>query len=213
LRQKDLHLLEGTAGVICFLWEEQAEPLFVPFSEFEEIFYSVKPASDGQYKVQIFFQDEGCELYIANAGRFNVEAYFGWEYLDSIINRSLLTDYTEISHVQVQTLLGSIGVVKGYDIWIPKSDRSKLDWSLTQHFECNAIIPFEYGRIEDILAEIDVIWIQRGAGKLRALFEIEHSTPIYSGLLRLNDVHLLSPDSKIRYSIVSNDDRRTIFVK
>ena len=46
-----------------------------------------------------------------------------------------------------------------------------------------------------------------------ALFEVEHSTPIYSGLLRLNDIHLLSPYSKATYSIVSNDDRRNLFVR
>lgn len=213
LRQKDLQKLEGYSAVVCFLWEDQTEPLIVPYSDFEEVFHSVSPASDGQYKAQIFFQDAGTDLYIANAGRFNVEAYFGWDQLDSLITKSKLTDYPDLSHVQVQTILGSIGMTKGYDIWIPKNDRGKLDWNITKKFECNAEIPPEYQRIEDILAEIDVIWIERGAGRLRALFEVEHSTPIYSGLLRFNDVHLMSPSSKATYSIVSNDDRRALFVR
>lgn len=213
LRSKDLKRLEGHPSIICFLWEKQTEPLIVTYSDFEEVFHSVSPASDGQFKVQVFFSDSGCDLYIANAGRFNVEAYFGWEQLDSLISKSKLTDIPDLSHVQVQTLLGSIGLIKGFEIWIPKNDRVKLDWSLTQKFSCNAEIPFEYRQIEDILSEIDVIWIERGAGRLRALFEVEHSTPIYSGLLRFNDVHLTSPSSKATYSIVSNDDRRSIFVR
>ncbi|MBM4275356.1 MAG: hypothetical protein FJ134_12980 [Deltaproteobacteria bacterium] len=174
---------------------------------------SISPASDGQYKVQIFSQESGYDLYIANAGRFNIEAYFGLEQLDSLITKSQLTKYPNLSHIQVQTLLGSIGATKGYDIWIPRTDRMKLDWNLTNQFECNAEIPLEYHRIEEIIAEIDVLWIERGSGRLRALFEVEHSTPIYSGLLRFNDVHLMSPSSRATYSIVSNEDRRSLFVR
>jgi len=213
LRQKDLQKLEGQTSVICFLWQDQKDPIILPYSDFEEVFHSISPASDGQYKVQIFLQDSGTDLYIANAGRFNVEAFFGWEQLESLIDKSHLTSFPTLSHVQVQTLLGSIGAAKGYNIWIPKNDRGKLDWNLTQQFGCDAEIPHEYHRIEDIITEIDVLWIERGAGTLRALFEVEHSTPIYSGLLRFNDVHLMFPSSRATYSIVSNDDRRALFVR
>lgn len=213
LRQKDLQKLEGQPSVICFLWQDQKEPIILPYSDFEEVFHSLSPASDGQYKVQIFLQDAGSELYIANAGRFNIEAFFGWEQLNSIIDKSQLTNIPVLSHEQVQTLLGSIGAAKGYNIWIPKNDRGKLDWNLTKQFGCDAEMSNEYHRIEDIISEIDVLWIERGAGTLRALFEVEHSTPIYSGLLRFNDVHLMFPSSKATYSIVSNDDRRALFVR
>ncbi len=127
LRQKDLQKLEGQPSVICFLWDDQKEPIILPYSDFEEVFHSLSPASDGQYKVQIFPQDAGSDLYIANAGRFNVEAFFGWEQLDSLIDKSKLINFPTLSHVQVQTLLGSIGAAKGYNVWIPKNDRGKLD--------------------------------------------------------------------------------------
>ena len=213
LRKEDLEKLEGHPSVLCFLWEGQSGPLFIPFSDYEDIFHSISPASDGQYKVQVYIQDDGNELYIANAGRFNVEAYMGWEELDSLVDASKLTIVPELSHSQIQTLLGSIGTTKGHDIWIPQSDRGKLDWSITDHFECHGILPYELHSVEDILSEIDVIWIHRGAGKLRALFEIEHSTPVYSGLLRFNDIHLISPNLGATFSIVSNDDRRALFVR
>ena len=112
LRQKDLQKLEGQPSVICFLWQDQKEPIILPYSDFEEVFHSLSPASDGQYKVQIFLQDAGSELYIANAGRFNIEAFFGWEQLNSIIDKSQLTNIPVLSHEQVQTLLGSIGQLK-----------------------------------------------------------------------------------------------------
>src|SRR5437899_3035544 len=66
----------------------------------------------------------------------------------------------ELTHSQVQTLLGSIGARKGHNIWLPRNDRNKMDWNLARRFE---------------------------------FFEIEHSTPIYSGLLRFNDVRVLMP--------------------
>jgi hypothetical protein len=213
LRKEDLRQLEGYAAAICFLWDDQEEPLSVPFSEYEEVFQSTTPASDGQYKSQVYLKDAGTELYIAGAGRFNVDAYFGWDGLDSIVNPAQLDLIPDFSHPQIQTLLGSIGTAKGYDIWIPQNDRPKLEWSLASKFTCRDALPYGFESVVHILQEIDVIWIERGSSNLRALFEVEHSTPIYSGLLRFNDIHLVSPGIHPRFSIVANDARRTLFVK
>ncbi|MGO8691373.1 MAG: hypothetical protein ACLQLG_17255 [Thermoguttaceae bacterium] len=213
LRRDDLHQLEGHPSAICFLWDGQAEPLLVPYSEYEEVFRSVSPAADGQFKVQIYLRAEGNELYIANAGRFSVEAYSGWGQLSELVDLTRLRAAPDLSHSAVQTLLASIGASKGFDIWIPRNDRQRLDWTLADKFDCAPSLPSGFSGAEDVLAEVDVIWIHRGAARLRALFEVEHSTPIYSGLLRLNDVHLTSPGTGMTYGIVSNDDRRSLFVR
>jgi hypothetical protein len=212
LRYEDLKWLEGHPSFLCFLWDGQPEPLIVPFSEYEEIFDSISPASDGQYKA-IIYLDEGTEFYIAGAGRFNVEAHYGWNILEDQIDSSKREWLPEFSHSQIQTLLGGIGVAKGYDIWVPPNDRSKLEWSLTGRFECRDALPYGFDSVLAILQEVDTVWIERGSGKLRALFEVEHSTPIYSGLLRFNDIHLVAPTLRPRFSIVSNDTRRTLFVR
>ncbi len=213
LRKEDILQLEGRAAAICFLWDGQENPLFVRYSDYEDVFHSVLPATDGQYKVQVFLQDEAAELYIANAGRFNVEGCFGWQRLDSLIDQSKLLEIPDLTHTQVQTLLGSIGAIKGYGIWIPRNDRLKLDWHITTQFEYDASLPHEFNEIENLLSEIDVIWIEKGAAKLRALFEVEHSTPIYSALLRFNDVRLVGSETNTRYSVVSNDERRGLFIR
>ena len=57
LRQDDLRQLEGHASLICFLWDGQEEPLLIPFSDYEEVFRTTSPASDGQYKAQVYIQD------------------------------------------------------------------------------------------------------------------------------------------------------------
>jgi len=56
LRKVDLNSLEGRCGILCFLWDGQPEPLFVPFSEFEDVFTELSPANDGQYKAQVYEQ-------------------------------------------------------------------------------------------------------------------------------------------------------------
>ena len=212
LRKIDLQLLEGHAGILCFLWEGQREPLFVPFAEFEELFAALTPASDGQYKAMIYETEGGTELYIANAGRFNAESYIGWLYLESLV-ATTKTSTPSLSHVQVQTLLGGIGSAKGFDIWIPPSDRAKLDWSLTPNFSITKALPPILAPVSEIAQEIDVIWVERGANRPIALYEVEHSTPIYSGLLRFNDVHLTLGNATLRFGIVSDDDRRALFVR
>ena len=63
-----------------------------------------------------------------------------------------------------------------------------------------------------ILREIDVIWIRRGGNAIEALYEVEHSTPVYSGLLRFNDVRLSVPGS-YRLAIAAENDRRSLFVR
>ncbi len=212
LRKEDLLQLEGHKSFICFLWNNQQEPLFIPYSDYEDIFREISPASDGQYKAHVYLQEEGDEFFIARVGRFNAESYFGWNYITSQMETATFADIPELSHSQVQTLIGSIGLSKGFDIWIPRNDRGKLDWSLTQRFDIAAELPYQFDSIENILSEVDILWIERGAGKLRRLFEVEHSTPIYSGLLRFNDVHLTETNLQASYSIVSNDERRSRFV-
>ncbi len=213
IRKEDLRQLDGFNSVICFLWDTQVEPVFVPYNEFEEVFSVLEPASDGQIKVQIYQEPDGSELYIANAGRFNIESFFGWNYLESLIDRSTIVFIPDFTHSQIQTLIGAIGINRGYDIWIPSIDKSRLDWNIAQKFECRLDLPERYFRVIDVIREIDVMWLKRGSTELTAMFEVEHSTPIYSGLLRFNDLHLIEPNLKPKFSIVSNDLRRALFLR
>jgi hypothetical protein len=213
LRAQDLKQLEGFKSLLCFLWEGQKEPLLVPFQEYEQVFREITPASDGQYKTVVYPDPEGTELYIARAGRFNVETHLGWEIINKLVNETGATIIPDLSHSQVQTLLGAIGTVKNHDIWIPPPDRSTLDWNIAGEFECRENLPSGFDAVKSILEEVDVVWINRGSNLLTALFEVEHSTPIYSGLLRFNDVYIAAPKRPSRFCIVGNDSRRELFVR
>jgi len=213
LREEDLRRLEGHSSIICFLWDNQPSPLFIPFSEYEEVFRHLTPAGDGQYKVQIYPSADNSELYLPKTGRFNVEGFFGWEVVDRQIDKSRIASIPELSHVQVQSLLGAIGSRKRFDVRIPLVDRAKLDSTIAESFECCSGLPSGYEAARSILPEVDVIWIERGSGALRAMFEVEHSTPVYSGLLRFNDIHLIANRLKPTFSIVANEDRRDLFLR
>lgn len=210
LRQIDLRQLEGHHSYLCFLLDDEAPALFIPYADFEEVFANAEPARDGQYKVQLLTKTNTLELYIARQGRFNVEGYVGLESIERGMEAHRLRDVQTLSHSEVQTLVAGIGHVKGYDVYVPEYDVGRLDWSLTGSFSLRRQVPEGFDQIRGILSEIDVVWIASGRNDIEGLYEVEHSTPLYSGLLRFNDVLLTNPRVN-RFSIVSNDTRRESF--
>ena len=213
LRSVDLRSLEGHRSILCFLWDDQSAPLLIPFSAFEDVFSALIPAADGQFKVQVYPGNDSTDLYIAGAGRFNVDGYFGWNELNTPASGETKHLARNLTHSQVQTLLGAIGFAKGNDVWYPRVDRANLDWNMTPRFPLNASLPPHLKQIDPILSEVDVVWMKRGANKLVALFEVEHTTSIYSGLLRFNDVFLTEPELHTRFTIVADDARRSTYIR
>lgn len=145
-------------------------------------------------------------------GRFNVDAFLGLETLVRAVAAQQLRPALNLSHCQVQTLLAGLGRLKGFDVFVPANDACRLDWSMTPRFELRDRIPNGFDSIASILSEVDVLWIGAGRHAIHGVFEVEHSTPVYSGLLRFNDVLLTSP-AVSRFFIVSNDTRRELFAR
>jgi type II restriction enzyme len=54
---------------------------------------------------------------------------------------------------------------------------------------------------------IDVLWFEKGTGRVSCGFEVEKSTSIYSGLLRLADLALALPDHSMKMFLIAPDDR------
>lgn len=212
LRAVDLHQLEGYNSFLCFILDDGSPPIFVPYADFEEIFRNAESANDGQYKAQLISQGDARELYIARQGRFNVEGYVGYDPLARSLDARRLRESFDLTHAQVQTLLGAIGNKKGYDVWLPPNDARGLDWSLTRPFALRKDIPAGFESVRSILSEIDVVWVTRGREAIAGLFEVEHTTSVYSGLLRFNDILLTEPKVS-RFSIVSKDTRRALFTR
>lgn len=62
-----------------------------------------------------------------------------------------------------------------------------------------------------LIERIDVLWLKRNS--IVCAFEIEHSTQIYSGLLRLADLVALQPNIRINLFIVSDAARKRKVVR
>ncbi len=209
LRDQDVRELEGRTAFIALLWDGQAEPLLLPFAEFAPLFEESEPAADGQFKAQVYLrEDQPAELYVTRAGRHNVETYFGWELLLSAL-ADVREETPKLEHSQVQTLLGAIGDMQGLDVWIPPNDRSKMDWTLAPRFQFRTALP---PGLDAVMREIDVVWLARGGSTPVSLYEVEHTTAIYSGLLRFNDMHL-TVNRPPKFTIVAPEDRRGKFVR
>jgi hypothetical protein len=211
LRQVDLNALDGHRAYICFSSDTEP-PLFVPYGDFEAVIRQSPLASDGQYKAQVIHGASSKELYLPRVGHFNVDAFGGLDTL-SLEDQSADSDIgLSLSHCQAQTLLGGIGVLKGYGVYIPSNNVDLLDWSLVERFHPINSLP---NYIEDrarFASEIDVIWVDHKHDLIVAAFEVEHSTPVYSGLLRFNDV-LLTCSGANRFFVVSNESRRELFAR
>lgn len=128
LREVDLRQLEGHNAFICFLLDDGSPALFVPYADFEEVFRSAETAKAGQYKVQLIPQRGALDLYAARQGRFNIEGYAGFDTLARSLDAKRLREARDLTHSQVQTLLASIGRIKGYAVRVPENDVGKLDW-------------------------------------------------------------------------------------
>ncbi|MFQ5423635.1 MAG: hypothetical protein ACE5F9_06600 [Phycisphaerae bacterium] len=210
LRDVDLKQLEGRNSFVCFLLDDGTSPVLIPYADFEAVFRASDPASDGQHKVQLISQDDTWQLYIAKQGRFSVEGYIGLALLEQSLDATRLRPDCGLSHSQVQSLLAGVGHLKGYDVRVPDSDIGRLDWAMTPRFTTAKQIPSGFDEVSNVLSEVDVLWIGTGSNRIEGLFEVEHSTPVYSGLLRFNDILLTEPRLS-RFHIVANDLRRAVF--
>lgn len=139
-----------------------------------------------------------------------MEGYIGFETIENSVEAQREPASRALSHSQVQTLIAGIGRVKGYEVYVPECDVGRLDWSLSPNFRLVRQVPTGFDQVKNILSEIDVVWIASGRNTIEGLYEIEHSTPVYSGLLRFNDVLLTNPQLT-RFTVVSNDTRRELF--
>jgi hypothetical protein len=110
---------------------------------------------------------------------------------------------------KMQATLALIGAAMGFRIWIPRGDRQKI-LELVQpdaHDAFLEILPLNYDDATlRTVEQIDVIWLHNRS--MARAFEVEHTTAIYSGLLRMADLLALQPNMDIRLHIVAPGEKR-----
>jgi hypothetical protein len=110
--------------------------------------------------------------------------------------------------IRIQALIAAIGARMGMSIWIPRADRGAVlkEWKNEENTLLERL-PLNYDDTTlRTIEQIDVLWL-RGRSIIRA-FEVEHSTSVYSGILRMADLLALQPNMEIKLHIVAPAAKR-----
>lgn len=111
--------------------------------------------------------------------------------------------------IKIQSRLVEIGVQLGFKIWLPANDRGGVlnvlgdQWN--EHLLPKLPLNADDNTV-DTVKRIDVLWV-RGRSIIQA-FEVEDTTAVYSGILRMSDLIALQPQFQIKLHIVAPEDRR-----
>jgi hypothetical protein len=113
------------------------------------------------------------------------------------------------AHTEIQWLLLKLGSDMGLDVWVARNDRRReangrsfVDLPRLRHS-----LPLQFDEATNRTVElIDVLWMRKNA--IVAAFEIESTTSIYSGLLRMSDLIAMQPNLNIPLYLVAPDERR-----
>ena len=113
-------------------------------------------------------------------------------------------------HTEIQYELLALGAEMGLDVWVARNDRNRV-WNGTTLGSMPRILqelPVQFDRVTTRTIElIDVVWLR--GNSIVGAFEVECTTSVYSGLLRMGDLLALQPNLDISLYLVAPDERRS----
>jgi type II restriction enzyme len=119
-------------------------------------------------------------------------------------------------HTEMQYHLLRIGSSLGYDVIPASNDRSKCHAGNNFSFISLPNFP-EFNLDKETLNTvklIDVLWFEKGTNNVIAAFEVEKSTSIYSGILRLTDLsYTIADGDEVFYLIVPDKREKDVMLQ
>ena len=115
----------------------------------------------------------------------------------------------EDEHLKIQHLLTTIGRALGYQVHVATNDRGKSFGGDSLTALTVASLP-PLGMSDDVVQTvslIDVLWLSAAGQEIVCAFEVEKSTSIYSGILRLMDLGQSLNNPAIHFYLVAPDRR------
>lgn len=113
------------------------------------------------------------------------------------------------AHTEIQWLLLKLGSDMGFNVWAARNDRGR-SYNGNRFSDLPALkssLPLQFDDATNRTIElIDVLWLSKNT--IVAAFEIESTTSIYSGLLRMGDLVAMQPNLNIPLFLVAPEDRR-----
>lgn len=98
------------------------------------------------------------------------------------------------THTEIQAWLRDLGRSLGYEVWIAANDQGRIHDGAALGVGCSDYLPnsIEKTPSADSIRLIDVLWMDKDRTRVLAAFEVEHTTSIYSGIIRMLDLALSS---------------------
>ena len=126
----------------------------------------------------------------------------------------LTVDEEEPTHAEIQWRLLDLGSQMGLSVWAPRADRRKT-WNSQPLGDVPRMLtslPNQFNEATTKTIEnIDVLWLS--SQSIVAAFEVEHTTAVYSGLLRMSDLLTMQPNLDINLYLVGPDSRYEKFAR
>ena len=112
------------------------------------------------------------------------------------------------SHTEVQGWLRDLGRALGFAVWVAANDQGRGYAGGRLGEGCLEALPAAVAAIPgaEAVRLIDVLWLEEG--RVAAAFEVEHSTSIYSGIVRMLDLALGVPEQTLPGLFLVAPDRR-----
>jgi len=109
-------------------------------------------------------------------------------------------------HDEMQWRLIRLGQLARCDVWVPRNDQGRK----YEGYQFRDFVLRDFHQTLDVprsIENIDVVW-KFGPYSIKSAFEIEHSTSVYSGILRLSDLRAEAPNSNYPLFIVASEEKR-----
>lgn len=125
------------------------------------------------------------------------------------------TKKEENSHQEQQYLLAKLGTALGYDVWIASNDHGrKYKEERLGNYSLQKFPNLPYSsEVLDTIKLIDVIWFQKGSDQIESVFEIESTTSIYSGILRMYDLSISLGRKQVCYLVAPKNREKEILAQ
>ena len=164
-------------------------------------------------------------LYEIGAGNLPLDADHSLSRHERLkLEKQLSKRHTEITseqeqehlHTEMQWHLLKIGKALSYEVMPASNDRSKSysgnDFSFFSKgdFPKLAVDPETLSTIR----LVDVLWFEKGSNRIVGAFEVEKSTSIYSGILRLTDLaYSLKDHETVLYLIIPDKREKEVLLQ
>ena len=111
----------------------------------------------------------------------------------------------ESEHTEMQHLLIKLGRALGYEVYVARNDRHRsCGGESFAMLTLPQLPPTDWPpEVRETASLIDVIWLRPGTGEIVSAFEVEKSTSIYSGILRMEDLARSIPGCACHFYLVA----------